>query len=106
MTKRDTQIHQIEWSGITIEIRYTPSWSPAYLEVYGHPMAHLVVQSTSPERAELPITKTGYYSLFLPGPSCDAEGGPAEFVRKWIAAEAETKAWKARQEAARQMSLF
>ena len=60
MTERIIETYQIEWRGIAIEIRYAPSWSNAYLEVYGEPLAHLEVDSIEPVRAELPITETGY----------------------------------------------
>ena len=106
MTERIIETYQIEWRGIAIEIRYAPSWSRAYLEVYGKPMAHLEVDSMEPARAELPITETGYQSVFLPASAFEDEGGPVAFVQAWLEAEAESESWKQREDASRQMSLF
>lgn len=106
MTERIIETYQIEWRGIAIEIRYAPSWSPAYQEVYGEPLAHLEVAAVKPARAELPITETGYQSLFLPASAFEAEDGPVAFVQAWLEGEAESEAWKQREEASRQMSLF
>ncbi len=91
---------------LSIEIRYAPSWSRAYLEVYGKPLAHLEITTIEPARAELPITETGYQSLFLPASAFEDEGGPVAFVQAWLEGEAESEAWKQREEAARHMSLF
>ena len=106
MAERIIETYRIEWRGIAIEIRYAPSWSRAYLEVYGEPLAHLEIDSIEPVRAELPITETGYQSLFLPASVFEGEGGPVAFVRAWLKDEAESEAWKQREEASRQMSLF
>lgn len=106
MSTADKQLCRIEWSGITIEISYTPSWSAAYREVYGDDLAHLEVRSIAPERAPLPITPTGYHSLFLPRQVFEAEGGPVCYVQRWLATKANDPAWKESEHAARQLSLF
>ena len=64
MTERIIETYQIEWRGIAIEIRYAPSWSNAYLEVYGEPLAHLEVDSIEPVRAELPISASIWLATF------------------------------------------
>jgi len=54
----------------------------------------------------MPITQTGYQSLFLPASVFEDEGGPVAFVRAWLEDEAESEAWQHCKDASRQMSLF
>lgn len=54
----------------------------------------------------LPVTETGYRSHFTSREAVEAEGGPVAYARKWLDCEAMSDAWKAREAAARQMSLF
>lgn len=59
------------------------------------------------ERGQIiPVTETGYKSHFLPAGMVGEHGGPDAFVRAWLDHAAQSKDWKARKEAARQMSLF
>ena len=54
---------RVEWSDISIEIRYEPNW--LNLDI-GYDTAHLAIVSIAPDRAPLPITETGYRSHFTP----------------------------------------
>lgn len=71
---------EITWRGIVIEIRYRPPFA-FYPE---HPIAYLEVKSIRPNKAPLPITKTGYVSRVVQGVDIDAEGGPVAWVQAWL----------------------
>ena len=72
----------------------------------GRRLAHLEVEAILPAKAELPVTETGYRSHFCDPADIEEQGGPEAFARAWLDHEASRRAWKDRQEAARQMSLF
>jgi hypothetical protein len=100
---RSIETRTIVWRGITVEIRYEERW----LGSDGpFSTAHLEVRAVAPERAILPITETGYRSHFTPASVIADAGGPVAFVEAWLDHEAESSAWKTREAAARQMSLF
>ncbi len=80
--------HPIEWPGLPINIRYlTGSFAG---------MDHIEV--ISKDRVELPITKTGYRSLFLPPKRIAEHGTAVGYVLAWLKHEADTKEWKRKQE--------
>jgi hypothetical protein len=56
--------------------------------------------------AALPVTETGYRSAFIAGSVITLEGGLVAFVRDWLDEAANDPAWKAAQDAARQLALF
>lgn len=93
------------WNGITIEISYEPCWL-SIRDHLGNDVAHLQVRSVSPPRAPLPITETGYRSLFTSPKAVAAFDSPVAFVLAWLEEEALTPAWRSREFAARQLSLF
>ena len=99
-------IQRIDWKGITVEISYEPNWLGGLTEAYGEPLAHLQIQSVSPERAALPVTETGYRSAFIAGSVITMEGGPVAFVRDWLDTAASDPAWQQKVDAARQLALF
>jgi hypothetical protein len=77
-----------------------------YLEGYHYALAHLEIRSVHPERAALPMTKTGYRSHFEVPENVDAVGGPDAFVRAWLAEAARSPEWRTRQAEKNQLSLF
>lgn len=96
--------HRLEWRGIQLEITYEPQWMSA--PVMREDLAHIAVRSIDPANAPLPITETGYRSHFIAPPAVTAAGGPVAYVRAWLETEAGTRAWREREEAARQFALF
>jgi hypothetical protein len=64
------------------------------------------LESTPPARAPLRDTETGSRSNFTPGALITAAGGAVAFATAWLEREAGAQAWKAQEEAARQMTLF
>jgi hypothetical protein len=102
MTK---ETHRITWRGIVVEIGYEPSWLDL-TEINGTIKAHLDITAVQPERAPLPMTETGYRSHFPMQDDVADAGGPVSYVLAWLDHAAEDPAWKARQAAARQLTLF
>jgi hypothetical protein len=96
---------EINWQGILIEVRYSPSWSASYKEIYGDALVYLEIETLQSAHAPLPITETGYRSHFDRADSIEAAGGPEAFARAWLDHAAGRPAWKL-QAAARQGSLF
>lgn len=104
--RKAVETHQMDWQGYRIEVRYCPSWSPSYEEIYGECMAHLELMSLEEPRLPLPVTETGYRSHFTPAKFIDDEGGPIAFVQSWLDDAAKSTKWKALEAASRQMSLL
>jgi len=99
-------VQRIDWIGITVEISYEPEWLGGLTWAFGEPLAHLQVESVSPERAAPPVTETGYRSTFLARSVVTQGGGPVTFVRDWLDEAADDPAWKQAQDEARQLALF
>jgi len=95
----EAQTYYFTWRGIEIEVTYTPlKWKT---------IAYLEVRAVSPERAPLPITETGYRSHFHQPGTIEKPGGDVVAqVIAWLDEEAKSRAWRRREEAARQLPLF
>jgi hypothetical protein len=106
MSDHTYESHVLEWNGITLEVRYCPSWADYYEAIYGHPLAHIEVEAITPARAPLPITETGYRSHFTSAEEIAEAGGPVAFIRAALDSAADDPAWKKREAAARQYQLF
>jgi hypothetical protein len=102
--ERHIETFNADWNGIGIQITWEPSWLS--LETLGYDTAHLQVESILPERVPLPITETGYRSHFTSPETVAALGGPVAFVIAWLDEESQKPAWREREQAARQLSLF
>lgn len=59
----------LPWQGIQVKITYQPHYSDAVLKMYGYQLAHVTVEAETP----LPITETGYRSIFIP--DSEVQGG-------------------------------
>ena len=104
MSEREYETVTIQWRGITVRVSYAANW--LNMAARGYDTAHIEVESLDPERAQLPITETGYRSHFTSAETVAAYGGPLAFVQTWLDEEAAKPSWKAREAAARQMTLF
>lgn len=95
----NTQTYRLTWQGIEIEAVYEPTkWQV---------IAHLEIRSINPERAPLPISKTGYCSYFHQIGTVEELGGDVVAqVIAWLDEEAAKPAWRAHVEASRQYTLF
>ena len=90
----------VDWQGITLSVSY----ETAYCGLSWN--SHLQIQSISPERARLPVTKTGYLSHFCHPDDVEAYGGPTGYVLAWLEEAAKSKEWQEYQRSTQQLSLF
>ena len=88
---------QIGWRGVTIRIVF---WKRRWKSDFDH------LEIAAMNDAPIPITETGYRSYFLPDGVVEEHGGQEAYVLTWLDHEADSEAWKKREEASRQMSLF
>jgi len=104
--RRVVETHNFDWKDYRIEVRYCPSWSRSYEEVYGEGMAHLEIISPEEPRRALPVSETGYISHFTPARFVEDEGGPVAFAQNWLDEAAQSPKWEKLEAASRQMSLL
>lgn len=95
-SKRPIEHHPIVWRGIPATVVYTPD------SFAGH--SHLEVMSEP--RTPLPISETGYRSVFLHSVEIEDAGGAASFALRWLDAASKSPQWRAAEAASRQGSLF
>ncbi len=97
------EVFNITWEGIEIEITcYEPNYTKSYKEIYGHKMLHIEVKSALP----LPITETGYKSIFISEPELARHSGSLKYVTSYIDGQAKSKEWCNSLENSRQFNLF
>ena len=59
-------VFNITWQGINIEIVCCePAYMKCHRKIYNCAMFHIEVRSVSPEISPLPITESGYRSIFI-----------------------------------------
>jgi hypothetical protein len=98
---RAIEHYALTWRGIDVRIVYEPRSIGPEDCVY----AHLEVMTDGP-RQPLPMTETGYQSLFLPAGSIESHDGPVAYVTRWLDHAANSPSWKAIERDMRQGSLF
>ncbi len=97
------EVFNITWQGIEIEITCCePHYMKSHRAIYGYSMLHIEVKSALP----LPITETGYKSIFISEPELTEHGGSLKYVTSYIDGQAKSKEWKDSQENSRQFNLF
>ena len=100
-------VFNITWEGIEIEITCNePDYMKSHREIYGYRILHIEVKSLDPEKAPLPITETGYKSIFIAEPELAGKGGSLKYVTSYIDHEAKSEKWKNCQKNSRQFNLF
>jgi len=100
-------VFNITWQGINIEISCCePSYMKSHRDIYGYVMLHIEVKSISPEKAPLPITETGYKSIFIAQPDLAGKGGALKYVTSYLDEKAKSKKWRNCQKNSRQFNLF
>ncbi|MDF1864413.1 MAG: hypothetical protein P1U70_06245 [Saprospiraceae bacterium] len=67
-------------------------------------MAHLEIRSVN--REKLPMTETGYRSVFEKAANIEEYGSPVDFVKAWLEQSAQSKEWKDYMIQSQQLSLF
>ena len=89
-----TENHAIHWQDIPLTLTYQAEWLGL--------CAHL--QFRAGER--LPITDTGYKSVYLQAEAVEQAGGAVTFALGLLDEAALSPEWQAYQQAQRQLSLF
>ena len=106
MTDKPSKTYRITWQTVEIDVRHTPDYWSAVKRVYGYSMDHLEVIAIEPDRAPLPITETGYRSIFLYSTELEEFDTPADYVLAALDGEATKPEWLDRVERDRQFSMF
>jgi len=106
MTDKPSKTYRITWQNVEIDVRHTPDYWSAVKRVYGYSMDRLEVIAIEPEREPLPITETGYRSIFLYSTELEKFGSPADYILTALEAEAATDKWLEQKASADQFSLF
>jgi len=88
---RETQSYEFDWDGISISVTYAPDWL-SITSKYGVAAAHLKIEAIKPKRAPLPMSETGFRSLFSQKETIKAGGGPVAYALAWLDAEAKNQA--------------
>lgn len=90
------------WDGIEIQITYIESYSKAYEEVYGEKLSHIKIYA----QEELPITDTGFKSIFIVQSRLKDAGGIEKFILDALNEGAKSRAWQFKQESKKQLCLL
>lgn len=93
-------ITNIIWEGIPIEIKYTPEWSPRFEQE--KLVSHIEVQANQP----LPITNTGYRSIFFFQLASEMIISADDLVIEKLNTEAVSAEWQTYQKDKQQLKLF
>lgn len=96
----------ITWDGMEIEISFFRKWSKAFFKSCDFNLCHFQVTTLSPERAALPITGTGYRSIFITEPEIADFANPVDYVIAMLDDAAKSPEWQATREKAQQYTLF
>ena len=97
---------RLHWQGIVVSVSYEADWLGMSKSIPHGAVSHLEIEALSPERAVLPVTDTGYRSQFLRPGTVEGAGGPVAYAKAWLDEAAKASAWRRREEASRQLSLF
>lgn len=103
--RRGILVETMDWQGITLSVSYDAEYL-GFARGSECAVAHLQVEAVHPQHAPLSITETGYRSHFIHPSAIDDAGGTTAFVIAWLDEAARSPAWRKRQNAAQQLSLF
>jgi hypothetical protein len=108
MTQQSDYSHietfEINWNGIIVQISWEETW--LNLIVDGQAVSHLQIESIHPPRSPLPMTETGYRSLFTSPEMVQSFGGPVAFVLSWLNDAAKSPSWREQHQASKQLTFF
>lgn len=96
------EIYHLEWQQINITITYVSNYSKAVEKIQGYKLAHIQILADEP----LPITETGYRSIFIPQKVVSDRGGLTCFVLDALEEAAKSSEWKKHVQSRKQFSLF
>ena len=90
------------WQNMTLSIRMKRNYSPIFQKVYGHELVHLTIKA----KDKLPITSTGFKSIFLSMDQLIEAEGIVPFVDEVLNHAAQSSEWKKYYRKKGQLSLF
>jgi len=93
---------QIIWEGITININYVENYSRAFEKSYNEKLSHIEIMADE----ELPITETGYKSIFIHHSNLMRWGGVEKYIIEELEHAAKSEVWRFKQESKNQLCLF
>ena len=96
----------LHWRGYDIEVTFLQSFTDGFEDIQGYKMSHVEVRTIRPKRAPLPITDTGYRSIFMPLPEIIRLGGVKTMLIDALNEAADTQAWKDTEAKAKQYDFF
>ena len=92
----------LPWQEVNIKITYESDYSQAVKAIQGYQLAHITIKAETP----LPITKTGYRSIFLPDSEVEEAGGVIKLIRAELDKAAQSKERKHYKAERNQLKLF
>ncbi len=95
-------MQKIIWEDIEIDINYVESFSPAHEKIHGEKMSHIEIYS----KEDLPITDTGYKSIFILESNLKRWGGLEKYIIEKLNHGAKSEEWKFKKESRNQLCLF
>jgi len=87
----------LDWQGISLSVTFERKW-------LGNSYSHIEVRS--PDSQPIPITETGYRSIFVSPEILSEWGGPLPYVTAMLDAEAKRREWITAQAKQQQLTLF
>ncbi|MBK7870736.1 MAG: hypothetical protein IPJ74_08630 [Saprospiraceae bacterium] len=90
------------WQDIPIQVSYCPDYSEEIKKIQGYMLAHIEVNADT----RLPITETGYRSIWLSDAEVQEQGGAVALVRLFLDTAAKEKEWQDYMKEKKQLSLF
>jgi hypothetical protein len=99
-------VERFDWQGVSVSVSYEADWLGMSKSLGQFATAHLEIEAVDPPKHPLPVTETGYRSLFVARGVVEQAGGAVAYTLAWLDQAAKAPAWKRQREAARQLSLF
>jgi len=95
-------MQKLNWEGIEIEIIFVEDYSPTVEKNYGEKMHHITIKANE----ELPITETGYKSIFILESNLERWGGLEKYILDELSLASKTDAWEFKKISKNQLCLF
>ena len=102
MTTSSLEIRTLFWQKICVKITMKRNYSQTYKDAFGQELVHVTIKAKEP----LPITKTGFKSIFLPLNHISDSGGLIQMIKDELDRAGQSHEWKAYQIEKRQLTLF
>lgn len=102
MNEKDIKKITLPWRGINVKITYRQYLSDELVKIQGHQIAHVTVNAEMP----LPITETGFLSMFLHDDELRKRGGAVAYVHEQLNEAAKSKEWQEHVKQKSQLKLF